>query len=695
MTASAVQHWELPGEEDLVLVGRPLRPGMPLEQTSRFGDERWRLEPAVLQQHVSSVSLNFALVPPRYRLHAKQLCYAMLAGPLPAGEQRLNPLGIPAVLTNLRRFLHWLDTRPTTPARPQPPPLAEVIEDDLTDYFRHLVLVLPHAGTRSEAQRSIHLLWRYRRGLPDPLRIDPRQVDGWRGQYGRGPENSTARIPEPVLGPLISWAIRFVDHFAADILAAERQRRVFDNRSTSSTAARHIVRQQLRAYLDDHIAHGRPLPGHQGKPNQQFIAFQVGGGKDLFHHSTGNRKMLFDTAEKVGVTEHTWIPSPITGTLDGRAWLEGISSNHSHYSVTKLSRMLQVAAYITIAFLSGMRDSEVKHLQRGSITVERDADGRPYRWKLTSRAFKGTRDPAGTTATWIVGHPAVRAAAVLEKLHPPTRSMLFANLPRVGTTRAVDPHRAQATKSTNEQLAEFVDWIEHYCTDHHRTDTVPAVNGRPWPLSTGQFRRTLAWFIARRPGGSIAGAIAFRHLSIQMFEGYAGTSDSGFRGEVEAEQALTRGEHLIALIDAHEHTRLAGPAADEAHRRLQEFGEQAGFPGAVVTDNRRLQRLLHRADPAVYPGTFATCVFDPDKALCQQDRDQRGTRRPGLGTCRPIECANTALTVDNLAALRAELDQVTLHLAQRPGLPPLLSHRLRSRRTQIAQFLDRHALENP
>lgn len=31
-----------------------------------------------------------------------------------------------------------------------------------------------------------------------------------------------------------------------------------------------------------------------------------------------------------------------------------------------------------------------------------------------------------------------------------------------------------------------------------------------------------------------------------MFEGYAGTSDSGFRAEVEAEQALARGEHLLA-----------------------------------------------------------------------------------------------------------------------------------------------------
>jgi hypothetical protein len=53
-----------------------------------------------------------------------------------------------------------------------------------------------------------------------------------------------------------------------------------------------------------------------------------------------------------------------------------------------------------------------------------------------------------------------------------------------------------------------------------------------------------------------------------MFEGYAGTSDSGFRAEVESEQALARGEHLLAMIDAHEHYDLTGPAAEEAIRRL-------------------------------------------------------------------------------------------------------------------------------
>lgn len=91
--------------------------------------------------------------------------------------------------------------------------------------------------------------------------------------------------------------------------------------------------------------------------------------------------------------------------------------------------MLHIACHISIAFLSGMRDSEVKHLRRGCVAVVRDARGRPYRWTVASLAFKGETTPAGTPATWVVGHPAARAAAGLEALHPTHQPVLFAPLP--------------------------------------------------------------------------------------------------------------------------------------------------------------------------------------------------------------------------------------------------------------------------
>ncbi|MEV0343845.1 hypothetical protein AB0H49_33020 [Nocardia sp. NPDC050713] len=122
--------------------------------------------------------------------------------------------------------------------------------------------------------------------------------------------------------------------------------------------------------------------------------------------------------------------------------------------------------------------------------------------------------------------------------------------------------RALNTGTTNNWLNRFVRWVNNCRTTHHRTDTIPDIDGSPFRLKTSQFRRTLAWFIARRLGGVIAGALAFRHHAIQMFEGYAGTSDSGFRAEVE--QALARGEQLVELADNYEHTDTLGPASAEA-----------------------------------------------------------------------------------------------------------------------------------
>jgi hypothetical protein len=519
--------------------------------------------------------------------------------------------------------------------------------------------------------------------------MDPHHVNEWVGAH-RPRENTTDRIPEPVLAALIGWAVRFVDQFASDILAADAWSKNYRSRLANGQRGRTTgARDDLQSYLDSHVQSGRPLPGVRGKPNTRFISVAAGLNATSLNTRPDMRALIHATAAQVGATDHTWLPIPIGGVLDGQPWITGIAQQHPTQSLNILRRMLHIACYTVIAFLSGMRDAEVKHLHRGCVATLRDPDGRPYRWKLASRAFKGENDPAGTSASWIVGHPAARAVEVLEQLQPTDQPLLFAHL-RFAAGISTRTNEVQTTKCTNKQLLDFVAWINTYCAEHNRTDGIPAVNGRPWPLSSRQFRRTLAWFIARRPGGSIAGAIQYRHLSVQMFEGYAGTSDSGFRAEVEAELALARGEHLLAMIDAHEHTQLTGPAADEAARRLDQFGEHARFAGTLLVDDRRLVRLMRRQDPAIYPGTFATCVFQPDKALCQQHRDGRGTPRPGLGDCRPLECGNVALTTDNITALRAELDHITDQLAPRPSLPPLLHHRLCGRHDQITQFLDRH-----
>jgi hypothetical protein len=110
--------------------------------------------------------------------------------------------------------------------------------------------------------------------------------------------------------------------------------------------------------------------------------------------------------------------------------------------------------------------------------------------------------------------------------------------------------------TTSRQLNELAAWITGYCREHGRADIIPAVNGHPFRLQTRQFRRTLAWFIARQPGGAIAGAIQYRDLSIQMFEGYAGTSESGFQRLLQQAEAAA---NITRLSDAQPRRRSLPP----------------------------------------------------------------------------------------------------------------------------------------
>jgi hypothetical protein len=173
-----------------------------------------------------------------------------------------------------------------------------------------------------------------------------------------------------------------------------------------------------------------------------------------------------------------------------------------------------------------------------------------------------------------------------------------------------------------------------------------------------------------------------------MFEGYAGTSDSGFRAEVEAEEALARGEVLLSAVEHHDHEKLTGPAADEAKRRLADLRNRT-FEGAVVIDRKRLARVMKSHDPAIYPGKYSTCVFNPDKALCRKKASIKGVVMPRISECQPLECRNVALTESNVLALRSEVAELEVELAKKPSLPPLLEKTIERRIDEISAFLAR------
>ncbi|MCU6478998.1 hypothetical protein [Arthrobacter sp. A2-55] len=677
-----------PLDDRFVLHNRQLHPATILARTARFKDDIWPLAPASLQGQERGLTLRFENIPARHRHALKLLAYTSLSGEIPSDEPRPGISSVVSTFYNAAVFLRWLDEYHSGRS------LAQVSDETLLEFQGFLLGRYRSPGRRRALRATVVFFWRYRRSLgEESLSLDPRTVTGWKEPQNTtrfSEENTTARIPEDVHSRVLIWALRFVNDFADDILNATGRWEYLRTKRPSTPTAYGSNWIKVDRYLETARVSGRPLPGTNGLVSYAALARSIGCDRNALQRHTTN---ITATANEVGVSKHVELNITVDGSIDGAPWIEGVSLDPIRDdSLTVLTQMLQAACYIVIAFLSGMRDSEIKHLRAGCCTSEADSNGNIYRWKVSSLAFKGESTSTGVTATWIVGEAAARAIGVLERIHRERArnrtDWLFAAIKAGPGAPGRGDNKAMTLAGTNVQINRFVLWVTNYCAAHERIDGIPDVDGKPWRLSTRQFRRTLAWYIARRPGGSIAGAIAYRHHSVQMFEGYAGSSASGFRAEVEAEEALARGEHLLAMIDRNEHTSLTGPAADEAERRLVGMGADPAFAGTVTTDRRRLLRLIDAQAPAIYPGRYVTCVYNPDKALCRT-RTGLNDDVPDMAHCKPLACRNVALTDENVGVWQDELAAINRELGSKPLLPPLLVTRLESRRQQIAHLLTR------
>ncbi|WP_280496867.1 hypothetical protein [Nocardia asiatica] len=93
-------------------------------------------------------------------------------------------------------------------------------------------------------------------------------------------------------------------------------------------------------------------------------------------------------------------------------------------------------------------------------------------------------------------------------------------------------------------------------------------------------RRTLAWHIVRRPGGTTAAATQYGHLYTGMTHGYAGQADARYRRRI---------------ADAHH------------------------FHGVTITTGAQASAALANPDLQIHHGALLTCVFRPETAACHSD----------------------------------------------------------------------------
>lgn len=260
------------------------------------------------------------------------------------------------------------------------------------------------------------------------LTADRLLINPWPGRSGhavagvvRDAENTTERIPEEIIAPLVKGAVFYVTTAGPDILAAQRE-------NAELTAAHQTprpfrgngsARARIEAYVDELRATGRGVPalpkrqaprrpsvpvinGVLQAPNAALVARMTGVSA-----SAEVRRYLTEAAAKLGYQAGGLRTALSIWPSSGRPWRPGLGPLEL---ATELVHM-RTACWIVIAYLSGMRDAEVRELAPDCAFTENGTDGR-VRHKLRGRVLKG-RKLSGEEAEWVVLDIVHQAVALL------------------------------------------------------------------------------------------------------------------------------------------------------------------------------------------------------------------------------------------------------------------------------------------
>jgi integrase len=367
--------------------------------------------------------------------------------------------------------------------------------------------------------------------------------------------------------------------------------------------------------------------------------------------------MLLAAVRELGV-EQGGMDTPISLDPDsGEPW----RSRFDSFALADEERYLQTAAYIVCSYLTGMRDSEVQAMRPGCLRKGRSADGLIERLAIRSTIYKG-RDPQGEIEEWVTIAPVAAAVEVAERLAARHRGRrqedgIWIVLHRgVALERGV-PHIVRQINRFRQHLDDSLGSADE--------PVIPQVNGNAWVFNTRQFRRTVAWYIANRPFGVVAGKIQYKHASVAMFDGYAGASTSGFRQEVEQERVLGQLDDIVAHYEAGQRgEHLAGPAAGRIHQEMDRVEKQVSALPGMIADSKRVKTMLAHLARTLHVGHLNDCFFEPATALCLA-RSAKPAMEPAHSNCAPDRCPNSCITQRHLPAWQTAIAHAQTVLADR------------------------------
>lgn len=670
------------------LLHAPLRVGYDREALSRYGDDHWDLTPAVFRENARRChcTVRFdTLSDHALATTMRAYLYARLNVRMPGWVSPLAPAGIRQAFNHIRPFFEFVRDE-----------LGAVdlagIDQPLLDRYAKTVMDSKRRQPAANALllKPIWHLYHYRAYLPGGgLQFEPwpgKSSASVVGYSSKSDENRTARIPEPILTPLLSWALKYVRIYSTDIFAARaeysaiadrgaRLARADQKRSRKEVRALHIPR--VERWLAGRSRQGRGVPvwtqpmnratreNANGTPINWHLLNRVAGVDvtanpgDHLRLRKAARHIVDRYMAEYGV-ERGGFDTPRSDDPDiKQSWRSGFD----HLAVNREERMLQAAGYILCAYLTGMRDCEVQAMRPGCLDITRSEDGLIDRHRVRSTAYKWKR-AGGAPAEWITIEPVADAIRVLERL---SKDACAAH--DVATLWPVlDLRRAGKTHISAEIVRALNTFRDHINAELARNDpehSIPTMHdGKPFNITTRQFRRTLAWYIANRPFGTIAGMIQYKHASVATFEGYSGSSPSGFQRQVEQEHQYGQLDDILEYFDAHQiGDTFGGPAAARLNVSFEETAQQLGTLPARIADRGRLRTMLGDIARTLHVGVLADCFFDPAMALCLKATTDQS--KPQTALCQPTKCPNACIRTRHLPAWQKAAADAKLMLTEK------------------------------
>lgn len=304
---------------------------------------------------------------------------------------------LPLLLPRLTAFALWLHCHHVAS-------FGAVTEQHLRSYRRDVVNTEATSEHKAELLIEVRRLGSYREQLPESMRLPaappwggerPRDLLGMRVRSG---VNRTPRIHTDTIDLLLLWALRFVEDFAEDIIAAfEEHIRLWPGSAAApsiraSRRGAKDVQPELCAYLDRLYATGGALPGRSRGDGTLVVDWahltRMFSAGDRAVERVPQLRHLIDRSA-LPVADAAYLETPITAQVDGASWR---TRPISYHDAPRLAALLRTSCFIVVAYPSGMRTGEVLNLERDCVCH----DPTTGLWLISGRRFKGAVTGMGT-----------------------------------------------------------------------------------------------------------------------------------------------------------------------------------------------------------------------------------------------------------------------------------------------------------